>query len=258
MDALCRLVVDPHLAKADPAREALEEAVALGQLPQRRGGARRQQAEVAGILRYLLARAPVDQAVEQLHAEAAAQRLALAVRLGGVDDVVAVIEPVPDQLIDECRRMLPVAVHEQHRAAAGMVETGKQRRLLAEVARERDDLHVEPVGGKGLCRGQRRVAAAVVDIDHLGGQAAPAPEPSRHLDKAGVQGRDVRRLVEQRHHDGQAGVRPRAGGSVPGPDRRIGSHRSVVPRRLGRVLHETQHPAGRMQRWVSQSPRRRA
>ena len=46
-----RLVVDPHLAKADPARQALEETVALRQLPQRRRGARRQQAEVAGVLR---------------------------------------------------------------------------------------------------------------------------------------------------------------------------------------------------------------
>ena len=34
MDAFLRLVVDPDLAKSDPARESLEEAVALGQLPQ--------------------------------------------------------------------------------------------------------------------------------------------------------------------------------------------------------------------------------
>ena len=63
--ALGRLVVDADLAEADPARQALEEAVALRHLPQRRGRARRQQAEVAGILRNFVARAPVEQRVER-------------------------------------------------------------------------------------------------------------------------------------------------------------------------------------------------
>ena len=45
-----RFVVDADLAKADPARETLEEAVALGKLSQRCRRARRQQAEVAGVL----------------------------------------------------------------------------------------------------------------------------------------------------------------------------------------------------------------
>ena len=57
-----RLVIDPHLAKADPARQALEEAIALRQLAQRIGRARRQQPEVAGIFRNLGARAPVQAA----------------------------------------------------------------------------------------------------------------------------------------------------------------------------------------------------
>jgi hypothetical protein len=42
-------VVDTDLAETDPAGEALEEAIAFGKLAQRRRGARRQQAEVAGI-----------------------------------------------------------------------------------------------------------------------------------------------------------------------------------------------------------------
>ena len=150
--ALGRLVVDAHLPEADPARQPLEEAVALRQLAQRRRRARRQQAEIAGILRDLLPRAPVDQAVEHLHAEPAQPRLALAVRLGGVDDVVAVIEPMADQRVDQRRRMLAVAVHEQHRAEAGVVEAGQQRRLLAEIARQRDHLHVERFGRQRAAR----------------------------------------------------------------------------------------------------------
>ena len=53
---------------------------------------------------------------------------------GGIDDVAIVIEPMADQRLDQRRRMLAVAVDEQHRATAGMVEAGEQRRLLAEIA----------------------------------------------------------------------------------------------------------------------------
>ncbi len=56
-------------------------------------------------------------------------------RLGGVDHVAIVIEPVADQRFDQIRRMLAVAIDEQHGAAPGMIEAGKQRRLLAEIAR---------------------------------------------------------------------------------------------------------------------------
>jgi hypothetical protein len=53
--AIGRMVVDAELAEADPARQALEEAVALGELPQCRRGARGEQAKVAGVLRDRLA-----------------------------------------------------------------------------------------------------------------------------------------------------------------------------------------------------------
>ena len=96
MRALGRFVIDADLAKADPAREPLEEAVALRHLAQRGGRARREQAEVAGVLGDLVARAPVDQRVERLPPGAAAQTRSR-VRLGGVDHVVAVIEPMPDE-----------------------------------------------------------------------------------------------------------------------------------------------------------------
>ena len=55
-------------------------------------------------------------------------------RLGGVDDVVAVIEPMGHELFDQRRRMLAVTVHEQHGAEARVVEPGEQRRFLAEIA----------------------------------------------------------------------------------------------------------------------------
>ena len=146
------LVIDADLAEADPAREALEEAVALGQLPQRRRGARRQQAEIAGVFRNFLPRAPVDQRVEAMHRKTAQRRFVVAMGLGGIDDVIAVIDPVPDQLLDEVGGMLAVAVHEQHGAAPGVIEARHQRRFLAEIARQRHHLDVERFGAKALRR----------------------------------------------------------------------------------------------------------
>src|SRR6202043_3729160 len=91
--ALRRLVVDADLAKADPAGEALEEAVGLRQLPQRRGGARREQAEIAGVLGNFRPRAPVEQRIERLDTEPARERLVSAMRPGGGDTVVAAVAP---------------------------------------------------------------------------------------------------------------------------------------------------------------------
>src|SRR5665647_3849114 len=93
-------------------RDSLEEAIALGTLPQRRHGARRQQAEVAGIFGDFLPCAPIDQGVEAVHGKAPQKRFIVAMSLGGIDHVVAAIDPVADKLFDEIRRMLTVAVHE--------------------------------------------------------------------------------------------------------------------------------------------------
>ena len=90
-------------------------------------------------------------------------------RFGGIDDVIAVIEPMVDQRLNQRRRVLAIAVHEQHGAAAGVIEAGKQRRLLAEIARQRDELHVEVRGRQLVDDRKRVVATAVVDIDHLAG-----------------------------------------------------------------------------------------
>ena len=171
-----RFVVDADLAEADPARQPLEEAVALGKLPQRGRGARRQQAEVAGILRDLLPRAPVDQRVEAVHREPPQQRFIVAMGLGGIDHVIAAIDPVADQLLDQIGRMLAVAVHEQHRAAPGMVQPRHQGGFLAEIARQRHHLNVERIGLESARDGERGVGAAVIDIDDLAGKPVALPQ----------------------------------------------------------------------------------
>src|SRR2546428_6390332 len=102
--------------------------------------------------------------------------------------------------------MLPVAVHEQYGAETGMIEPGKQRGLLAEIARQRDELDVESFRSKCACRAERGVAAAVVDVNHLRGQAARCFEGAGDFDDAGMQSSDIVGLVEQWHHDRQTGV----------------------------------------------------
>ena len=61
--------------------------------------------------------------------------------------------------------MLAVAVHEQDGAKARVIETGKERCFLAEIARERNGLHIECFCRKTLRYGERGVAAAVIHVD---------------------------------------------------------------------------------------------
>ena len=65
--------------------------------------------------------------------------------------------------------MLAVAVDEEHRAEPRVIEAGKQRGLFAEVARQRDHLHVERARRQRARNRKRVVAAAVVDVDHFTG-----------------------------------------------------------------------------------------
>ena len=72
--------------------------------------------------------------------------------------------------------MLTVAVHEQHGAAPGMVQSRHQGGFLAEIARQRHHLNVERIGGKPARDAERRVRAAVIDIDDLAGEAVALPQ----------------------------------------------------------------------------------
>src|SRR5262252_7511108 len=130
MSAFVRLVRDTNLAKADPTRQPLEEAIALRQLTQSGCSPRRQEAEIASILRDLGADAPVDQGVERLDPKPPQPRLVLAMRLGGVDDVVSV-QPVSNKGVNQFRWVLAIPVHEQDGAEPGVLQSRQQRGFLA-------------------------------------------------------------------------------------------------------------------------------
>ena len=122
-------------------------------------------------------------------------------RLGGIDHVVTVIEPVRHQPLHQVGRMLAVAVHEQHGAEAGVVEPGHERGFLAEIARQRHHLDVERIGRQSLGDAERRIPAAVVDIDHLGCHSPRGAQPAGDLDQPAVERGQVVCLVEHRNDD---------------------------------------------------------
>ena len=102
-----------------------------------------------------------------------------------------------------------------------------QRCLLAEVARQRNNLDIERVGSKPARNRQRLIPAAIVDVDDFSDQPPAVAQRSRNLDDAGVQPRQVPGLVVDRHYDGQASVCPPAWprqGTGIAQNYRIGCH----------------------------------
>ena len=87
-----------------------------------------------------------------------------------------------------------------------VIEPGGERRLLAEIARQRHDLDVEARGGQRLRDRKCPVAAAVVDVDDLAAQPARLAQATGDLTEALVQGREAARLVVERHDERQAGL----------------------------------------------------
>ncbi len=138
-----------------------------------------------------------------MHREPPRQRFIVAIGLGGIDHVVAIIDPVAHKLLDQIRRMLAVAVHEQHRAAAGMVQSGHQRGFLAEIARQRHDLDIEPIGCEGARDAERCIRAAVVDIDDFAAKAVTLSQRLCQPAEPLVQQRKPGRLVVRGHDDRQ-------------------------------------------------------
>ena len=125
--------------------------------------------------------------------------------------------------------MLAVAVHEQDGAEAGVIEARRQRRLLAEIARQRDHLEIDRGGRQRPRDRQRGVAAAVVHIHDLDHEPVGRAQAPRHLDDAAMQGIEPGRLVVDRNHDREPGLDP-----GPRPGRNLGPARAAD--RIGRHL----------------------
>ncbi len=188
------LVGDGGLGEADPDRHAAQETGALRHRQQRVERAPVHQAEVARVHGQLELGQARHQPVEDVRGVELELGLPLAALAHGVDDVGA-LAPARDHVDDQLRRVLQVGVDHRDRVPAGVLQTGRDGRLVAEVARQRDEL--DPlVGlrelGQDLARG---VLAAVVDDDEL------PVEGLEGRDHALVEGTRVALLVVHRRHD---------------------------------------------------------
>ncbi len=159
------LVGDSRLPEADVRTQPPDEAHPFGQGLQGVDDLAVHQAEVAAVQRDVQVADRVHDPVEGEVAQSL-RRALLALLADGVDDIEPFL-PAPDELQQHFRGILEVPVHHDDRPALRVIEAGRNRRLVAEVAAQVDHDHagvlllhlVEQPGG--------RVAAAVVDEDQL-------------------------------------------------------------------------------------------
>ena len=168
---VARVAVVGHgrLRVADPHRHPAQEAVALAHRQQGVERAAVQQAEVAGVVLELDLGELVEQPVEPARGAQLEARLAVALLADGVDDV-APGPPVVEHRRDHLGRVLEIGVEHHDGVAAGVVEAGGERRLVAEVPRQVDDAHPRVVRGQRLELHRGAVGGPVVDEDELEGQ----------------------------------------------------------------------------------------
>jgi len=187
------------LIEADPADEAADEAVAFARLAQCVDDAPAHETEIAGVDGDRDVGEPANDAVERRRGQNFEAAFAAAPTAGGVHDIVA--GPIAlEKVTDEFGRVLQVAVHEHDGVAAGRVQAGRGRDLMAEISRQREhaQVRVDPRGGDELLTGG--VAAPVVDADDFiierrFGQAA------HDCRDAAQQFVDVAGLIVKRDHD---------------------------------------------------------
>ena len=82
-------------------------------------------------------------------------------------DVASAMEYLREHRRDGVGWVLQIDIYRDHRQPASMVEPGRQRRLLAEVARQRQPADARIGGVGGADHGERAVAAAIVDEQYL-------------------------------------------------------------------------------------------
>src|SRR3954451_20109409 len=185
---------DRDLGEADPDRHATQEAVALGHGEQRIERPAVHQAEVARLDGEVEPGQAAEGAVEAARGDALERALPQSLLADGVDDVDPVA-PAREHFRDHLGRVLEVAVEHHDHVTAGVLEPGGQRRLVAEVAGEADDLHPRVARRGGRHRVAGAVLRTVVDEDQLVVEVA-----ERVVDAPGERGDRVLLLIHRGHH----------------------------------------------------------
>ena len=110
---------------------------------------------------------PADQPVRDAGRQAADESI-LPLTPPPTHDVVPFVDLL-QQPRDVCRVVLEIAVHRHDHLPAGVVETGRHRRRLAEVTSKLDELQTPIMGGKAHEPRVRLIATPVVHDDDLEG-----------------------------------------------------------------------------------------
>src|SRR5205085_8664502 len=126
---------------------AAEKAGALEGLAELVGGGAAEEAKVRCVFGDLNLRNQIDDFVEHARRAALEQREGADAIANTVDDGEAVF-PMRDHLRDQRRRRLEVGVHHDDSVAGGGVESGGERRLMAEVSAEMDDAELRIFGAE--------------------------------------------------------------------------------------------------------------
>ena len=176
-------------------------------------------------------------------------------------DHVAARSPVVEHRGDQLRGILEVGVEHHHGVAAGVVQAGRERGLVAEVARQVDDAHPRVALGQPLEHRRRAVAGAVVDQHQLERKSLQRGADARVelLDRRllVVDGRDDAHQVER------PGVRLRGGRGTRSSlnprwrlKPRAEPHRPAIADAVGNVAHhlDHQHDTGHRDRRPEQPP----
>ena len=197
--------LDGHadLPETHPAPHPAQIAVMFGHPLDLLHHSARHQTEISRIERKPKLRKSCHHAVENEIAEPERPRL-LPIRALGIYHVVA-LEKSSNELRNDLRHILQIAVHDDRGVSADVVERGSQRRLMTEVARERhhDDARIFP---RHLFQNRHRaVHASVVHKEKL---VRPARYLVQHDSRAPHQLRERSLFVVNgnRHRETKSGL----------------------------------------------------
>jgi hypothetical protein len=158
-----------RLTEADPGEHAAHETVALRHGEETIERLAVDEPKIADIARDFDVAELGEQAVEEIGGDALEAALALARQPLGVDDLVALF-PLGDHVEDDFGRVLQVGVHDDDRAAHGVLHARGDRDLVAEIARQLDEAITLVGAGLGFEDNRPGVAGPIIDEDHLGGR----------------------------------------------------------------------------------------
>jgi hypothetical protein len=183
--------------------------VLLAQRAQRQHDGAAHEAEVARVDGDRdAAQHDAQQAIERRGRRALEPGLAVPLATHGVDDVVP-FAPARDHGAHDLGRILQVGVHDDDGVALGAVDARRDGGLVAEVARERQDLVARLARGELLEHGQRLILRAVVDEDDLPA-GADLGQLGQEITQAPIELGDDELLVEHRDHERKDGPLHRA------------------------------------------------